>query len=373
MVTEGTAAAKADTPDPDDPRKPAHPHQVRRRGWRLTAKNAFSEFFRDQGTDLAAALTYYGVLAIFPGLLAVFSLLGLVGQAAQTVDTVLQLLAAVAPRELVDQARGPLTSMATSRASGITFVAGLLGALWSASGYVGAFSRMMNRVYEVDEGRGLVKLRLQQLVITVVVLVLAAVLLVGLVVSGPIAERFTWLIGLGVLGRQVFNIVKWPLLLLLAVILVAVLYYFTPNVRQPKFRWLSVGALVALLVWILLSLAFGLYVGNFASYNKSYGALGGIIVFLLWLWITNCALVMGAEIDSELERSRQLQAGIHAEESLQLPPRDTKASEKQRDKREQLIAEGRAIREAAYARGEVEFTPEEARDDTAELRSKDAD
>lgn len=352
MATEGTSVDKADAPDPDDPRKPQAPKDLHASGWRFTAKKAASEFTRDQCTDLAAALTYYAVLALFPGLLAVVSLLGVVGQAEQTTAAMLDLIRQIAPGDAVDQLRAPIEQMARSQASGFTLVIGLAGALWSASGYVGAFGRAMNRIYEVDEGRPIWKLRPQQLLITVASVVLVAVVLVGLVVSGPIAESLGRMVGLGSAGLTVFNVLKWPIMLAIVVALVALLYYSTPNVEQPKFRWVSVGSLVAIVIWIVLSVAFGLYVANFGNYNKTYGALGGVIVFLLWVWITNNALLFGAEIDSEMERSRELQAGMEAEESLQLPPRDTRASDKAEDKRDQLIEQGRELREQAAEGGD---------------------
>lgn len=359
MASEGTASRKDDVPEPDDHRKPQRPSQLRGQSWKLTFKNALHEFTQDQGTDLAAALTYFSVLALFPGLLAVFSLVGVVGQAEQTVATMLELVGGFAPADVVEQIRGPITQMATSQASGWTLVAGLLGALWSASGYVGAFGRAMNRIYEIDEGRPVWKLRPQMLLVTAVVVVLVALVLIGLVVSGPIAESVTTMIGLGNLGQTVFGIVKWPLMLLVVVVIIALLYYFTPNIKQPKFRWVSIGSLLAVVIWIVLSVLFGLYVANFANYNKTYGALAGVIMFLLWVWITNIALLFGAEIDSEMERSRQLQAGLEAEETLQLPPRDTRQSDKKAEKQEKLLEEGRRIRQDAERRGEAGFADSE--------------
>lgn len=344
MASEGTAARKADVPHPDDERKPQSPTELKPRSWKLTLRNALHEFTQDQGTDLAAALTYFSVLALFPGLLAVFSLLGVVGQAEQTVTTVLELAGGFAPPDVINQIRGPITQMATSQASGFTLVAGLVGALWSASGYVGAFGRAMNRIYEMDEGRPIWKLRPQMLLLTAVVVVLVALVLVGLVVSGPIADSITRMIGLGNVGTTIFGIVKWPLMLLAVVVIIAMLYYFTPNVKQPRFRWVSVGSLMAVIIWMVLSVLFGFYVANFSNYNKTYGALAGVIMFLLWVWLTNIALLFGAEIDSEMERSRELQAGLEAEENLQLPPRDTRQSEKMAKKQEKLLAEGRRLR-----------------------------
>lgn len=345
MSNEGASVEKARTaPEPDDPSKPDSPTDLKKPSWIYTAKKSLSEFTRDQCTDLAASLTYYAVLALFPALLALVSLLGVFGQGQSTVNYVLDLGKGVLPADVLNQVRPVIDQMVNTPAAGFALVAGLLGALWSASGYVGAFGRALNRILEVDEGRPIWKLRPVNLLITLVVLVLVAVVMVGLVVSGPVAEFIGGLVGLGDTSVAIWNIAKWPVILLVVMAIVALLYHFTPNVRQPKFRWVSVGAAVAILVWVIASAAFGFYVANFGSYNKTYGALAGVIVFLLWLWLTNVALMFGAEVDAELERSRQLQAGIKAEETLQLPPRDTANSDKAAAKRDALIEEGRQIR-----------------------------
>jgi membrane protein len=204
----------------------------------------------------------------------------------------------------------------------------------------------MNRVYEIQEGRPVWKLRPTMLLVTLISVVLAAVVLVGLVVTGPAAQAVGDAIGLGSTAVTIWNIAKWPVMLAIVVLIVAVLYYFTPNVKPPKFKWISVGAIVAIVVWIVASALFGLYLSTFASYGKTYGAMAGVIVFLLWLWITNLALLFGAELDAELERGRQLQAGIAAEETVQLPARDTRNIEKAEAKEEKAIAQGRRLRES---------------------------
>ena len=221
---------------------------------------------------------------------------------------------------------------------------GILGALWSASGYVGAFSRAMNRVYEIEEGRPFWKLRPMMIIVTLIAVLLIGVVLIMLVVSGPLAQAIGDAIGLGDTAVTVWGIAKWPALLLVVALIVAVLYYATPNVQQPKFRWVSIGALAAICVWVVASVVFGFYVANFSSYNKTYGSLAGVIVFLLWLWITNLSLLFGAELDAEVERGRQLQAGIAAEEEIQLPPRDTRKSDKAAEKEAKDLEQARQIR-----------------------------
>jgi membrane protein len=342
----GASSRRAETaPDPDDQRKPDDVTDLNKRSWKYIVKKTFREFSDDQCTDLAAALTYYAVLALFPALLAVVSLLGLFGQDQQGTDALMGVIRDLAPNA-ADTLQGVVTQLSSNSAAGFGLVVGILGALWSASGYVGAFGRAMNRVYEIDEGRPFYKLRPIVLVITLIAVLLAALVAVALVVSGPVAEAVGSAVGLGDTAVTIWNIVKWPVILAIVIVVIAILYYATPNVKQPKFRWISIGAAIAVVVWILASVGFGFYVANFASYNKTYGSLAGVIVFLLWLWITNLALLFGAEIDSEVERGRQLQAGIAAEETLQLPPRDTKASDKMAAKYEKELEEARALRES---------------------------
>ncbi len=352
MVDEGTAATRSRTaPPPDDAAKPEDPSDLSKPTWRYSAKAALAEFMKDQCTDLAAALTYYSVLAIFPALLALVSLLGVFGKGQSTVDTMLDILGNLTGGEVSQQIAKPIEDMVGAGGAGFALVLGVAIALFSASGYVGAFGRAMNRIYHVDEGRPIWKLRPLMFLVTIGLVILAALVLFGLVVSGPLAQEVGNLIGLGQQSADLWNLLKWPVILVIVMAMVAVLYYVTPNVKQPKFRWVSVGSVIAILVWVLASAGFGFYVGNFANYNKTYGTFGGIIVFLLWLWITNLALLFGAEIDAELERGRQLQAGIEAERNLQLPPRDASGSEKARQKLDERIAAGRELRERAVASG----------------------
>lgn len=345
MAREGSAAARAESaPRADAPQKPDSPTDIDRRGWWFTARAAFREFRRDECTDLAAALTYYAVLSVFPALLALVSIVGLVGEGESTTTVVLDLMRQLGQGDVAAQLQGPIEEVTRAPRAGLALVVGLAGAIWSASGYVGAFGRAMNRVYQVDEGRPVWKLRPVVLLVTVALVLMAAVVLVGLALSGPVAQAVGDAVGLGDLGQTVWNLAKWPVILGIVVVMVAVLYHATPNVRQPAFRWVSVGAAVAILVWVLATLVLGLYVSTFGSYNKTYGSLAGVVVFLLWLWITNLALLFGAEVDAELERTRELMAGIRAEETLQLPPRDTRTSEKAEDALREKVAEGRRLR-----------------------------
>ncbi|WP_313404039.1 YihY/virulence factor BrkB family protein [Aeromicrobium sp.] len=331
----GAPAEKSGPDGPTDLTKPS---------WTNVLRRTVREFSADQCTDLAAALTYYAVLALFPAAVAVLSLVGLVGQGDEIIDQLLSILRDVGAGNAAETLEPTLRQLADSQSSGFALVFGLLAALWSASAYVNGFSRGMNRIYEIEEGRPIWKLRPIMLALTVVTVVLAALVGVALVLTGPAAEAVGNAIGLGSTATTVWSIAKWPVLLFVVILIVALLYYVTPNVKQPKFRWISIGAVVAILAWILASAGFGLYVANFSNYNKTYGSLAGVIVFLLWLWITNLALLFGAELDAELERGRELQAGLPAEEEIQLPARDTTKIEKDRKKYEKDVRRGRQLR-----------------------------
>jgi membrane protein len=346
MAEEGASERLKNAPDPEDPRKPQGPQRLEGRTWKYVLRKTLSEFSADQCTDIAASLTYYAVLSLFPALIALVSLLGVVGQSGEAVSALLGVVDDVAPGGTADVLRGPLEQFANSGTAGFALVSGILVAIWSASGYVGAFSRAMNRIYEIDEGRPFWKLKPVQLLVTVIAIVLILVAALILVISGPVTEALGSALGLGEVVTTIWSIAKWPVLALVIVLIVAILYYATPNAKQPKFRWMSLGALLAIVVLVIATALFGLYVANFSNYDKTYGSLAGIVIFLLWLWIANNALLFGAEFDAELERARQLQAGIEAEEDIQLPPRDTKKSEKAAAKEAREEEEGRRIRQS---------------------------
>lgn len=343
----GASQKRKNAPSPEDPRKPDSLKEFDKRSWKYSLRKTLREFSSDQCTDLAAALTYFAVLSLFPALIALVSLLGVVGQGSSATDTLLQVLSSVAPGDAVNVLRGPIEGFAKSPAAGFALVSGIVLAIWSASGYVGAFTRAMNRIYEIDEGRPFPKLKSMQLAVTVIGIVMVFLIVVMLIISGPVTQAIGNVLGIGSTVQVVWEVVKWPVIVLILVLMIAILYYATPNAKQPKFRWMSVGALIALLVLVVASVVFGLYVTYFSNYAKNYGSLAGVIVFLLWLWIANLALLFGAEFDAELERGRQLQAGIAAEEDIQLPPRDVKKSDKIAAKEDKDVAEGREIRETS--------------------------
>lgn len=340
-VSPGTGADR--TPDPDS-RKPDSPTDHVKPPRFFALRNAVREFQEDQCTDLAAALTYYAVLSLFPALLVIISLLGVFGQGRRTTDAILDIVGDLLPSSAVDTLRPTIQQLVEAPSAGLALLLGVLAGLWSASGYVGAFGRAMNRVYEQEEGRPVWKLRPLQILLTLAGLIIAAVIAFMLAVSGPIAHAVGNAIGAGDLALTIWSTARWPVILLLVIVSVAILYHATPNVKRPKFRWMSVGASLAIMTWIGTSVLFGVYVANFGSYNKTYGALAGVIVFLLWLWITNLALLFGAELDAELERSRELRAGLPAELELQLPPRDTRVSDNRKAAVKKAVERARQLR-----------------------------
>lgn len=346
-MTSTAPSTPRNAPDPEASGKPDSPDDLHKRSWKYVLRKTIREFSSDQCTDIAASLTYYAVLSLFPGLIAIFSLLGVVGQGKAASDAVLGIIEQVAPGDTVDTIRGPIEQIAESPGAGFALITGILLAIWSASGYVGAFSRAMNRIYEIEEGRPFWKLKPAQLLVTVITIVLLVIAAIILVVSGSVTKAIGDALGIGDVPQTIWSIAKWPLLIFIVVLVVAILYYATPNAKQPKFRWISMGALLAIIVLALATAAFGFYVGNFSNYDRTYGSLAGVIIFLLWLWIANLALLFGAEFDAELERGRQLQAGIAAEEDIQLPPRDTRKSDKAAEKERQDIEKGREIRQNA--------------------------
>jgi membrane protein len=283
-------------------------------------KRTFAEFRDDNLTDWAAALTYYGVLSIFPALIALVSILGLIG--ASATQPLIDNLGAVAPGPAKEILTSALQGLQQDRgAAGVLFFVGLGSALWAASGYVGGFGRASNAIYEVKEGRPFWLLRPLQLLITAVLLVLLAASAVAVVVTGPLAQQVGNVVGAGSAAVTVWDIAKWPVLLLVVSLMFSILYYATPNVRQPGFRWITPGGILAVVVWIAASALFAFYVANFASYNKTYGTLGGVIAFLVWLWISNLAVLLGAEFNAELERGRRIEAGQDPDEEPFVTPR----------------------------------------------------
>jgi membrane protein len=303
--------------------QPQKPTDLSGRWWWQTLKRTVQEFRDDNLTDWAAALTYYGVLALFPALIVLVSIVGLFGDPRGTTRTLTDIVSEIAPGSAADTFSGPIQNITANRgAAGVLLVVGSAAALWSASGYVGAFIRASNAIYEVEEGRPFWKLRPLQLLVTLVMVLLLALVLVALVVTGPLASAVGGAIGVGGTAVTVWNIATWPVLLLVVLTMIGLLYYVSPNVKLPRFRWITPGSVLAVAGWVVASAAFALYVANFGSYDKTYGTLGGVVTFLVWLWISNLAVLLGAELNAEVERTRELEAGVEgAEREIQLPPR----------------------------------------------------
>lgn len=359
---------RAEAPAPDNSSKPENPTQVSKRSWKYIFKRSLAEFIQDGCTDLAASLTYFTVLSVFPGLLAVVSLLGVFGQGQQTADAITEFLAGRVPEELNTLLEPTITNLTQATGAGIVaLIIGVASGLWTASGYVGAFSRAMNRVYDVSEGRTFIKHKASMLAVTLFVVVTVVLIFLMVLLSGSIARTLGDAIGLGETSVMVWNIAKWPVVLLLLILLVAVLYYATPNVQQPKFKWVSPGAVFAIIGVIVAAVGFSIYATQFASQADTYGVIGGVILGLLGIWIFNNVLLFGAEIDAELQRGRELEAGLPSEEMLHLPPRDVKAVTKALEKHEKMVEEGRKVRLAHETVDYSQSGKDSGRDGQAEV------
>ena len=305
---------------------PDSPTDLDAHAWRAVLKRTVQEFRDDNLTDWAAALTYYSVLSIFPALIVLVSVLGLIGDSAT--QPLLDNLGKVAPGPAKDIFTSAIKDLQSGKGSaGLLFFVGLGAAVWSASGYVAAFMRASNAIYDIDEGRPVWKTLPVRVVLTLVLLVLLAISASAVVLTGGLAQEVGDLVGLGSTALTVWDIAKWPVLLFVVSFMFALLYWAAPNVRQPGFRWISPGGMLAVVLWVIASAGFAFYVGNFGSYNKTYGALGGVIVFLIWLWISNIAVLLGAEFNAELERGRAIEAGHPPDQEPFVEPRDTSKME----------------------------------------------
>jgi membrane protein len=292
------------------------PTALPRDSWSDTLKRTVAEFREDKLQHWAAALTYYAVLSVFPALIVMVSLIGLFADPERVTRVLTDTVGELGPSTAADTFQGPIESITSNRgAAGILFVVGVVAALWSASGYVSAFADACNTIYEVREGRPFWKLKPLQLAVTFVLIMLAAFVALALVLSGPLVSALGSSLGIGDTALTAWRFAKWPAMILLVLLIFGVLYYTAPNARVNGVRWVTLGAIMALLVWMVASVVLALYVANFGSYDKTYGALGGMVVFLLWLWLTNMAVLFGAELNAETERARQLHAGVPGADS----------------------------------------------------------
>jgi membrane protein len=317
-------------PGLDESRAPDRPTELGAAAWWAVLKRTVREFRADNLSDWAAALTYYAVLSIFPALLVLVSVLGLVGESA--VQPLIDNLRGLAPGEVTDILTTGAQNLMNSRgAAGVLAVVGLAVALWSASGYIAAFMRASNAIYDVPEGRPIWKTLTIRLSLTVLIglMLLASALIV--VFTGGLAERLATAIDAGSAALTAWNILKWPILVILVAVMIGLLYWASPNAKQAGVRWISPGGLLAVALWIIASAGFAVYAGNFGSYNKTYGTLGGVIIFLIWLWISNIAILLGAEFDAELHRGRAIAAGQPEDQEPYVELRDTEKLDKRKD------------------------------------------
>ncbi|GAA2428157.1 YihY/virulence factor BrkB family protein [Streptomyces glaucus] len=300
------------------------PGRLPARSWRAVARRTLKELLDDELSDRAAALTYYGVLSLFPALLLLVSLPGVIGRRAT--DGLLDNTEELTPGPARDILRDAVVQLSdTGGTGGVLAVAGLLFALWSASGYVAAFIRASNAVYDLPEGRPVWKLTPLRLALTVVLMLMLAASALIVVFTGPLAERAGTAIGLGDAALTAWGVAKWPVLLLLVVLMIGLLYWAAPNVRGRGFRWISPGSVLATLIWLAASAGFAVYAAHFGTYNKTYGTLAGAIVFLVWLWLSNLAILLGLEFDAELARERAITCGGRPPtEEPYVEPRDTR-------------------------------------------------
>ncbi|MGI8573209.1 MAG: YihY/virulence factor BrkB family protein [Solirubrobacteraceae bacterium] len=299
---------------------PASPTALPKGRWPAIFKGTFKNYQADNVGDLAAALTYYGIQAIFPAVIALVSIVGLIGSSAT--DALISNLKKLAPGAGQSVFTGAIHGLQHSRgAAGVLFVVGIAGAVWSASGYISAFMRAANTIYGVEEGRPIYKTVPLRVGLTVVMLLLLVISSFAVVLTGGLAGRAGQLLGIGSAAVSAWDIAKWPVLLLIVALMISILYWAAPNVKQPGVKWITPGGIFAVLIWIVASGLFALYVANFSSYNKTYGTLGGIIIFLVWLWISNVAILLGVELNTELYRGRELEAGRPADKEPFVEPR----------------------------------------------------
>jgi membrane protein len=304
----------------DRSRAPSKPSKLGGHSWLGVLKRTVREFRADNVTDWAAALTYYGVLAIFPAILALVSILGLAGKSAT--QPLISNIGKLAPGSAHQIITSAVSNLQHSRGTaGLLFIVGIATAVWSASGYIAAFMRASNAIYDIEEGRPIWMTLPVRLGVTIVMLVLLAISALGVVLTGGLAQQVGKILGIGSTAVTIWSIAKWPVLLLIVSLMFSILYWAAPNVKHPGFRWLSPGGVFAVVVWVIASGLFAFYVANFSSYNKTYGSLAGVIIFLVWLWVSNIAVLLGAEWNAEIERARVIESGHPAEHEPFVEPR----------------------------------------------------
>jgi membrane protein len=327
------------------------PAQLSENDWRVILTRTVHEYRINQVQDIAAALTFYTVLASLPALLAILAMLGIFGSAEAVVNGVMQVIEELGGGSVVDALSEPIDQLLNASHAGWAFITGLVATLWATSGFVGSFGRGMNRIYEVEEGRPFWEMRPAMLTVSAVLVVLGSIAAFCLVLTGPVAEAAARVLGLDEGVVFWWDLGKLPVLAAIGILVMAMLYWAAPNVKRRNFRWFSVGAVGALLVWVLTTTLFGLYVLGFGTYTRAYGVLGVVIAFLLWIWLSHLAMIFGAVLDTEVERARQLRAGVNAEERVHLPLRDTRLIDKNRAQRASDVRASLAMRSDTAAGG----------------------
>lgn len=278
------------------------PTQMTARAWWHALRDAGKAFQSKNLTYHASALTYFSVFSIFPALIVLISLLGVLGSQG-SIDGLLRIIDQLGGQSAVDTLKPPIENIVSNSKAGLGLIIGVGVALWSASGYIGGFINAANEIWDVDEERSFFRRRPLQLLITLVMTVAVAVILLALVLTGPLVTAIGDEVGVGNTALTIFSIVKWPLILVGVILIIGFLYRTAPDAHHEGFLWILPGAIVATCLWLLGSIVFSFYVANFGSYSGTYGSLAGAIVFLLWLYVTNIAVLFGAQFAAELERT----------------------------------------------------------------------
>jgi membrane protein len=337
------------------------PVQLSGDDWRIILTRTWHEFRINQAYDIAGTLTYYAVLAFFPALLAALAAIGIFGSAQAGAENVLRVIDDLGMESVSSALREPLEQLANAASAELAFVTGLVGVLWAVSGYLGTLGRGMNRIYDVEEGRPFWEMRPAMIGISAVLVVAGTLGALGLIVTGPVAESLARVLGLDEGVVFWWDLLKLPVLAGIGIFVLALLYWAAPNVKRRHLRWFSVGAVAALLVWVGTTTLFGAYVFGVGQYQRNYGVIGGVIAFLLWLWLSNLAMLFGAVLDTEVERARQLRAGVPAEERVQLPLRDDRLIAKNLEQRARDFRASAAMREPSAVDGLAASVDESAR------------
>jgi len=287
--------------------------------WAVTKRTAIA-FYDDQMTHHAAAITYYSLMSLFPVALLAVSLLGVIGQFPETYDAIVGYLRDVVPATAIDAVDASLRDALSSRSTaGAAVIVSVVLALYGTTGALEAARRALNVAFEIKRGRSFLRRKANDIALTFVLLGLILVSFIAIFLGGGFAEDIFGFIGLGTAGEDVWNVVRWPLALAAAMLAFSLVYFFVPDVHHRAFRWITPGAALGVGAWFGISLLFSLYVSRVADVGAVYGAFAGAIILVAWIWLTNVALLFGAELNAEIERERELVEGVPPSETLNLP------------------------------------------------------